>query len=452
MLPKKKETMKKTILSAAILTLLTTSTVTAENLAWHGHLGQDIEVQIELQYDDYGFVAGQTTYFRKSGKTSVIPFAGYRRYDDGRWDFSLVEHVGTKQCGFYEFTIDADDHLLGGFWAFGTRSYDFMEMLPVSCNRTFLQPAIYGEAEGFYRFTVKSNNPEMPEYGGHADIHFEHKYISYHFAQVCPNIAETYGTEAEVYGNTYYVSVPLDDDSGYSANYHVGNFSDFVIVKRENPERGLPEAFGAHTDIQGIYFRVNDESIDDEEVLSAYDEEISFGQSLPTTVFDLNEAWIEQIGGFTTYPDELIVRDIDGDGSPEVIAHYTEDRTSLYDVAGHIWAVFSCLDGAPQLLAYGRSGESYLSLDLAHAWLIVERNNDDNDGMSTYYYKMSDSRIVMSAARVGETVYLIDDSPVSEETLQLNIEDVDDPIPASMLEGWREIPGNVYRNEHAARG
>lgn len=414
----------------------------AENVSWQGKLGDNINVRIDLEMNEMGYVGGQTTYFRKNGKKSIIPLAGYRKYNEGNWDLFLTEHVGTKYCGYYMMTIDQELNLMDGVWSFGDTQHEMnnMQKLPNEKTQTFLTPVKYGEGDGVYSFTVKSNNPTMPEYGGTAEICFEHKYVSYHFCQVTPNIAETYGSESEVYENTYYFQVG-------DYYYHAGIYKDCVIVRREGMNPGSPDSFGANADIAGIYFKTKDAL--SEEVKHAFDDEKSFGKSLPTTVFLLNDAWNEQIGGFTTYPDELITIDLDNDGQLEILAHYTADRTPLYDVPQDLWAVFCCRNGAPVLLAVATDEISEMSI--GGEWVVVRNTVANASGIRATYFRVKGSRLEKLAVITDEGEYKIDNRLVTKQEFEKTV-NTKHFVPIRQMDGWREIPGNVHRNETAARG
>lgn len=415
----------------------------AINLSWEGRMGEKIRFRLDVQINDDDHIGGQTTYYRNNGQTSVIPVVGQGGVIDDRLIMTLTEHLGKKICGYYFIELAKDGSIVEGQWSFREREYDLLGMERVEASeQTFLHPIDVADASGVYQFTQATGNPNMPEYGGTAQLYAEGNNLAYNFCQVTPNIAEVQNTTSEVWQSRFYITKA-------PAFYDVVTYQECVIVNRSNPDAGMPDDFGMGADLVGIYFRT-DEQLDGE-LVHSFDAEHEFSQSMPCTVFEFNEAWHDAVDGETTFPDEISVLDLDGDDIPEILGHYTEGRTEGYEVSNHRWAIFTCASGEPQLIA--KCEGSLEAITVEGPWVVLTKGNRRGTTITHTYYKMSHGSIVMEAEYTEADIknYTINGKTVTEKEFKKQVP-VRNDQPIETLGEWREVPGNVYRNEHAARG
>lgn len=439
--------MKKLIL---LLLLLISLSANAANkyYALRGILGNNIDFRLDLEEDVYhGIVMGQTTYYRKNGKIARIKVYGNSEEEtiDGRKyrSFRLCEFLGTKICGNFHFMINADGDIESGCWTLGDKMYGMsegmVELLNLDEYKTFFKPLDIENAGGVYKFSYASGNRNMPEYGGMIELYPYCKNVAYHVSQVTPNIAETHGKMAEIFNNRFYFLVDGD------ICYDVFAFEDAVFVKRANYKSRHPDTFGANADIEGVYIATYEAL--GEDVQKAFDEEIDFNTNHTFSLFDLNEAWMEAVGGETTFPDEVLMKDIDGDGNDEVIARYTADKTEGYEVSGNRYVVFVVVGDLLDPVAVAQGNRE--KLEIADGY-VVKNVVDSN---IHHYFQLQNSAVFLKATMTGADTksYTIDEKDVEEKVFQEQIK-VNNVITITDLDGWEEVPGNVHRNETAARG
>lgn len=415
----------------------------AINLSWKGKMGEKISFRLDVEINENDHIGGQTTYYRSNGKTSVIPIVGFGGNYEGKLLMFLQEHLGKKVCGNYVIQLAKDGSIVEGVWTFNDRNYDLREMESVeTTGETFLHPVDVVDAWGVYQFSIPSNNKTMPEYGGTAMLYAERQNLAYSFCQVTPNIAEVSNTTSEFWKSHFYLSKE-------PAHYDVVTYEECVIVNRSNPDAGMPEDFGMGADIVGIYYKTDAKLEGD--IIHAFDEEHAFSETMPCSVFELNEAWMDGVGGETTFPDEIVTRDLDGDGVPEVLAHYTENRTDGYEVSNHRWAIFSCAAGEPQMIA--KAEGDFESIKVEGPWIVTTKKEYDGSTTTHTYYKLSYGKVVLEAAIVegAGKYFMIDGNDVTEKEFWKRVT-VKKAQSIETFGPWREVPGNVYRNENAARG
>lgn len=381
--------MKKLIIFLLFLISLSANAAT-KHYALKGKLGKNISFRLDLEEDIYhGIVMGQTTYYRKNGKIAKIKVRGFRQKmenaDENLRFFMLTEYNGTKICGNFVMTLEADDSFYRGSWVLGNREYEMndMKLLPTDDAPTFFKPVDIENASGIYEFSYSSGKAAMPELSGTLQLYAYRDNIAYQVSQVSANTAGTIGTMAEIFKNRFYFSVD-------KASYDVFAFEDAVFVKRVNPQTGHPDSFGANAEIEGCYIATGISPKG--KVKTLFDGEIAFGEKYKFSVFDLNALWMEAFGGETTFPDGIIMKDVNDDGIEEIIARYTENKTDKYEVAGNRYAIFTVNCGELKVVATAQ--DKLENLEIADGYVI----------------KVTD------------------------------------------LDGWQEVPGNVHRNETAARG
>ncbi len=443
--------MKKLILFLLFLISLSANAAN-KHYALRGTLGENIDFRLDLEEDAYhGIVIGQTTYFRKNGKISKINVYGNSEEEtiDGRKyrSFRLCEFLGTKICGNFHFMINADGNIDSGCWTLGDKTYGMndgmVELLDLDGYQTFFKPVDIENAGGVYKFSYASGNEGMPEYGGRIELYPYCKNVAYHICQVTPNIAETSGKMAEIFNNQFYLFVDGD------IIYDVFAFEDVVFVKHTNSKSRHPESFGANADVEGIYI-ATDEALG-EDVQKAFDEEINFTTNHPFSPFDLNEAWMEAVGGETTFPDEILMKDIDGDGNDEVIARYTAGKTEDYEVRGNRYVVFVVVGDLLDPVAVAQGDLE--NLEIADGYVVKNVMNSRNTRNIHNYFQLQNSAVFLKAIKTEAEInsFVIDDNTVKEKDFKKQIK-IKNSIKITDLDGWQEVPGNVYRNETAARG
>lgn len=221
--------------------------------AWEGKLGQNIRIRLEIEQSTFGTLIGQTTYYRKNGKTAVIPCYGYsiENDDDDTIVFILDEYDGTKQCGHYYMTLQGGE-LKSGSWSLLDKSYEMNSMVdlnPTPGTEHFYHPVSnIDEACGEYTFSYESGNAFMPEHGGNCTItKTGPNTIHWSMLQVTPNIAEAEG------------------DSEFNGSYFKGHFGEFtfeayvdrsfIYVKNTNDSPIHMSDWGNRATIAGIYIR-----------------------------------------------------------------------------------------------------------------------------------------------------------------------------------------------------
>lgn len=414
-----------------------------------GTLGQDINFRLDLEEVPYeGIIMGQTTYYRKAGNTATIKVCGQslRMEQEGnvfRY-FLLSEFDGTKICGNFLITFFDDGSFSDGIWTHGENTYAMnnVEILPTDNPIAFFKPVDIENASGVYRFSYDSGNEEMPEVGGSLELYHYSGNVGYSACQVTPNIAETTGKIAEFYKNRFYFSVE-------NAHYEVFTFEDAVFVKRTNPQAGHPESFGANADVAGIYIPTDEQL--GEEVLALFDEEKAFDQSHPFSILELNTLWMDVLQGETTYPDEIIMKDLDGDGMDEVIARYTENKTPEYEVRNNRFVIFALGDGGLTTVAVAQG--KLEDLEIADSYVIQNETNSRGTRTTHKYFKLQGSSVSMRATKTEAEIdnYTINGNTVKKKEFNKQVK-ANNVIRVTNLNGWQEVPGNVHRNETAARG
>lgn len=400
----------------------------------------------ELEY--YNLVMGEATYYRKSGRITKIKVYGYgddQEFEQGTFHrLILQEFTGTKICGHWSLLFDEDD-FINGSWNMDPGKYYYMENvepIPTDDFKTFFQAVDLTEAGGVYKFSYDTGNKEMPEYGGTLELYAQGRNLSYSICQVTPNIAETHDTSSESWDNKLYFDVA-------GTYYTLFAFDGVMYVMHNNRDDGPSENFGAYADIVGCYI-ATDEAVSDD-VRNAFAEEEAFSADLPCTVFELNDAWYSFIGGETTFPDELILRDLDGDGSDEIIARYIPGKTDEYEVSGERYAVFVITEGSPVCVQY--SYDKNESLEIADGYVIKNVSNARGTRTTHYFTQLVSSDIALQATMTEAEIssWTIDGNTVKEKDFKKQVK-LKNRIRIDNLTGWRTIPGNQKRNENAARG
>lgn len=440
--------MKKLIL---FLLCIISLSVNAANkrYALKGKLGKSISFRLDIEEDTYhGILIGQTTYYRKNGNVAKIKAYGIQhKQDDTNPNYrilTLSEFDGTRICGNIVVTLNADGSFSEGVWYFDGREYDMnnIKMLPENECPTLFNPVDIEKASGVYRFFCPAGKMSVREYGGTFQMYYYRNNVAYSACQVTPNIAETKGKMAEIFANQFYFYVD-------NASYDVFAFEDAVIVKRTNPQVGPVESFGAYVDVEGIYMKTNLKLYD--EVLTVFDEEKEFSANLPFTVFDLNDKWMEVLGGETTFPDEIITKDIDGDGKDEVIARYTENKTDGYEVRGNRSVIF-VVEGGNLVEVASAEGDRE-DLEIADGYIIKNTKDSSSSRITHNYFHLRNSLIdTQSTATEAENDNLIvGGETVKEQDFKEQMK-IKECLKLRDLNGWKEVPGNIRRNETAARG
>lgn len=441
--------MKKLIL---FLLCLISLSANADNkhYAFRGTLGENINFRLDLEEDTYhGIVMGQTTYYRNNGKIAKIKVYGNsKKSEEANTNlrfFILSEFNGTKVCGNFMIALEADGSFNEGYWSLGNKMYGMsnVEFLPTDDAPTFFKPVDIKDAGGVYEFTYASGNADMPEYGGTLQLYPYREDIAYHVSQVTPNIAETMGKMSEIFENRFYFFVGR-------TSYDVFAFEDVVFVKRCNPQSGHPDSFGANADIEGYYIATGKEP--EGEVTNLFDEEIAFCEKYQFSVFVLNALWMDVMGGETTFPDEIIMKDIDGDGKDEVIARYTEGKTEDYEVADNRYAIFTVDDDGMLELVAAAQGKLQ-ELEIADGYVIKNTMNSRGSRTIRKYFQLIDSAVGLNATMSDAEIdsYTIDEKTVKEKDFKKQVK-LKNVIKVTDLDDWMEVPGNIHRNETAARG
>ncbi len=223
--------------------------------AWQGKLGTDISFRLELEQASNGLVIGETTYFRKNGKTANIPVYGfYLHLEDGD-ELVLTEYDGRTACGTFIIEIDQNGELQCGKWSHLDKELDLNEINKVSFSygkhEKFIYPATGAQCNGEYGFRYKTGNPNWDENGGYAELKvgINGKQIKWEMNQVTPNIAEGSGTSALI-TNTFSGKVG-------SFKFKAYIYKDCLYVINTNPQDAPWDEFGAHATLEGIYLKHN---------------------------------------------------------------------------------------------------------------------------------------------------------------------------------------------------
>lgn len=438
--------MKKLILFLLLLISLSANAAN-KHYAFKGKLGKNISFRLDFEEDTYhGIMIGQTTYYRKNGKIAKIKAYGIRQKQEGEGEnnnvFTLTEFDGIKMCGNIVLYLNADGSFDEGSWFFGGREYKMndIEVLSGDDSPVFFKPVDIEKASGVYRFSCPSGN--MYDYGGTFQMYYYRGNVGYSACQVTPNIAETTGKAAEIFQNRFYFNVD-------NASYDVFAFEDVLFVERSNPQTGPVESFGANADVAGIYVKTS-QSLEGD-VLHVFDEEMAFCDKYHFSVFALNELWMEAIGGETTFPDEITMKDINDDGIEEVIARYSENKTDKYEVSRNRYAVFTVNCGELEVVATAQG--KLENLEIADGYVIKNTTNADNSRTTHDYFRLTGTSVGFNATMTEADAksYTIDEKPVEEKEFleQVKIHNV---MKVTDLDGWHEVPGNIHRNETAARG
>lgn len=419
-----------------------------KHYSFEGILGEDISFRLDLEEEEYeGFVIGKTTYYRKDGGISQIKIYGQSHDDDyaeGTFHIlNLQEFLGTKVCGNWSLVLD-DGDFVSGEWTLGEKNYmvTYVHRLNTDGAPTMFRTLPIFDAAGVYEFSYSSGNEGMPEYGGSMQLYLDHRNLAYNICQVTPNIAEVRGTTSEFAGNSFYLLV-----SGVW--YRVVTFEGVAFVTHVSSDAAPCEDFGANADIVGAYV-ATDKALSDE-ITEAFAEEEAFGAKISCNVFDLNEAWAEAFLGETTFPDELLLKDIDGDGRQEIIARYIPGLTEGYEVEGARAAVFAS-DGdvlVPLFVAEGPLED----LEIADGWVICNVKNNRGTRTTHHFLKLLDGQVQQRATMTEANInsFTIDGSTVKEKQFKKMVK-TKNRVKVTDLDGWLTIPGNQKRNENAARG
>lgn len=224
------------------------------NHSWNGKLGKDISFKLSFAESTFGTLIGETTYYRKNGKTAVIKCFGYRvDYENGTHSFFLNEYDGTKVCGTFFIEVDNDDNFQSGTWSLVDKELQMNEIEEsedADEDKGFFSPVnSINEAVGEYDFTYATGNPYNPENGGNCEIKKKSpNTISWSMAQVTPNIAEANGES--IFDNAYFKG----EYEGFTFEAYVDK--KFIYVKQTNTEPvEMEDYWGMAATIEGIYVR-----------------------------------------------------------------------------------------------------------------------------------------------------------------------------------------------------
>lgn len=220
--------------------------------SWQGKMGPGISFQINFEESTFGTLIGETTYFRKNGKVSVIHCYGMRigDEDDDEISYFLTEYVGTKVCGYITLSLKGG-RLEHGSWSLLDKVYEMYDMEEpdyIPFFDYFMPVGGPNDAAGEYSFTYATGNPSFPESGGHCTITMKGPdTIHWEMSQVTPNIAEASG------------------DSKMTGPYFEGRHGDFtfeayvdkqiIYVKDTSPANIETDDWGAWATIEGVYVR-----------------------------------------------------------------------------------------------------------------------------------------------------------------------------------------------------
>ncbi len=437
--------------SLFLLFFLVSVVATAANkrYSFKGKLGADINFRIDLEEEDYtNVVMGQMTYYRKNGKTSKIKVFGTSTktviFDDDYKELYLNEYNGTKICGDIHMLITADGIFDNGTWSFNDKVLTMENVEKISNSPSMMLPTRnLDEAQGVYEYSIPTGNAQMPEYGGQLQLYVQGKNFAYSFSVATPNIAKVNARTSEFFRNCFYFYAG-------DVQYRMLSYDGVIYISRNNTHKGQNEAFGKGADIEGFYIATGKEP--EGEITHAFDAELEFSKkNLPCTVFELNDVWMDAIGGETTFPDEMIAKDIDGDGKNEIIARYLPNRTEHYEVGGKRTAIFA--DNGGKLVLVAKAEGDSEELSVAKDYVIKSVKSTSGSRTTTYYYRLSSSSVNCTATMTEAEInsYTINGNTVKEKDLKKQIK-VKKPAKVLELDGWIVIPGNQYRNEHAARG
>lgn len=215
--------------------------------AWTGKLGDNISIKLELEQNDFGAIAGQTTYYRKNGKVAYLPVYGHYWSSEYGQFLQVDEYDGNKVCGSFSIVLE-NGAFKSGEWLMKDKELKMNEVEAVApdCQAEFLKP-IHSllDAKGYYSFTYETGNPNMPECGGHCSLTPQGKMLSWEMAQVTPNIAEGSGV-SKLQGCYFY---------GKTCTFEFEAYVDksFVFVRQTNPDAEACDNWGAFSTLQGIY-------------------------------------------------------------------------------------------------------------------------------------------------------------------------------------------------------
>lgn len=419
--------------------------------AIEGILGDNIKFTLDLEEDEYwGHIAGEVTYYRQKSSISKIKIYGQaydEPYEEGEFHtLYLKEFLGTKICGNWKL-IFYDGNFSVGNWELGDKFLDMNQVIfhPITEPHIFLHPHDIADAKGVYKFSYDSGNEAMPEYGGTLQLNPAYKgNLAYTVCQVTPNIAEVQNTVTDFWDHSFYIAT---EDDIY---YRVSAYDGVVFVVHINPDDSPSDEFGAHSDIVGAYV-ASDEPLS-EEILHAYDEEEAFSKAINFSIFSLNDLWYNIEEGETTFPDELLLKDIDGDGKAEIIARYIPDKTEFYEVEGKRSTVFAIDDDGDLIPIISANGDRE-EMKIANGYVIVRSSNERGTRITEKYIKLEHSCPVLHATKTEANInsFTIEDSFVEEKAFLKKIK-IKHSISIDALSGWQTIPGNQKRNENAARG
>lgn len=413
-----------------------------QQYAWTGKLGPSISFLLELEENYNGFVSGETTYYRKNGKQAHIRVYGSARHDGDYTTLMLNEYDGTRVCGHFNIQLNGE-WITDGFWTLDEKNLQMNNLENVRFSRaSFFHLVDATQAEGVYKFAY-SRGKGLDDGVGHAQLCARGGEVAYTFCQVTPNIAEARGFDADPWGNNFSFAVG-------NACFVVQTYADCLYCYRTNPDDGPCEGFGAWATIEGVYIACDDPV--DSDVRAIFTDDDAFNATLPCDYLQtLNEAWKAYTEGETTYPDEIITRDIDGDGQPEIIGRYLPDASEGYDVKVAHEAVFACIDGVLVPIAHAEG--KLQSLAVAPGYVILHKVSKSGGSVTDHYYRLSRSQVVLEASSTQADIdnYTINGATATAKEFRREIR-VEKVQPLSTLTEWRAVPGNQYRNEHAPRG
>lgn len=215
--------------------------------ALEAKLGESIRVKLELQENNFGVLAGQSTYYRKNGSQSVISVFGYRIDNDDDATLLLNEFDGIKICGDFTLTVK-DGEITEGRWALNDKSYEMNSIVKLSpdySQRFFHPVSSASKAVGEYGFTYVGINGD--ERGGHCTLKMVGNRLKWDMQQATPGLAQ--GTGTSVFADSGF--------KGREGTFKFEAYVDerFVYVKHLNPEDGGNEDWGAWATLQGLYVR-----------------------------------------------------------------------------------------------------------------------------------------------------------------------------------------------------
>lgn len=413
------------------------------HFAFKGKMGDDISFRIDLEMDNYRkYVMGETTYYRKNGKTSVIKVYG-KCYDveyegDDLYSFMLSEFNGTKECGHIQL-ITNDETFDSGLWSFGEKMYEMKDMKAVPSNgRSYLRPQVLSEADGVYKFSA-AGIEQIPDRNGTLQLRSTNHDVAYTLSMNPDDPDETSGKFYDNWQNDEHLYTP-------TSKIVLTAYEGVVFVESEPTSEDMDPSY---TDYEGIYIATSEQPKG--AICNAFDEETEFCKNLPFSVYELNQAWQITFEGETTYPDEIVLKDLDGDGNMEIIARYVENRVPGYEVRDNRSAVFSMVDGrvVAVAIAVGKLEE----ISVADGYVVKTTRNERGSRTTHRYFKLNNSAVALNASKTEAEInnFTIDGKTASEKDFKKQVK-VKKLSPLDSFGDWKIIPNNIERNKTAPRG